>query len=573
MFYFSPRSEFYGQSTSRPNSNGVIIDLYCIKYAKQFFKQGGHMDKYVSVQQVLKDAEFNRMAQQIQTNNAGLEHAHKMQLFDGGAKIETIGSDPKRVALETQRQLALDESCMVYGVPPIMLMLPNSTHYNNAEAQERQFYKATVVPKNRNWTAAVNRSILNPIGYECEVDYSQIPALQEDIEAKARSGKTFVDGRLMRPNEVRTKLLNMEPYDGGDEFPANPTGGEEAPSMPAIKSAEHPVTMPMLLKLMEMIVDMKIQKREHIHVRQIEQAKDKPIKKAKGKYPVEFKKALEAHAKKIQDAIYPEVEKHCIKGYKRFMDAALGSIGEIKKALVIRKDDIVTRTLSAMDDETKGMMADLVNAEKSSRDKIIKAEMERTKKKLSDDQIKKLNDELDKRYEKLAEDASTNISATAKERVRGILEKGLSDDKSTGELTSMVKDLFEGAGTDKDSWPWARTIARTEALKYANTTRFAEMNAMGFQKKQWFHSGHADSRDGGKDGLGPNHLDLDGVIVGMDEPFIDPGNGHELMFPGDPGAEPEDVICCGCTCSEAVEQVLTDDEIAALELENADEND
>lgn len=42
------------------------------------------------------------------------------------------------------------------------------------------------------------------------------------------------------------------------------------------------------------------------------------------------------------------------------------------------------------------------------------------------------------------------------------------------------------------------------------------------------------------------HLDMDGQEVDIDEPFID-GHGNELMYPGDPDAEPETVYNCRCS--------------------------
>jgi uncharacterized protein with gpF-like domain len=48
------------------------------------------------------------------------------------------------------------------------------------------------------------------------------------------------------------------------------------------------------------------------------------------------------------------------------------------------------------------------------------------------------------------------------------------------------------------------------------------------------------------------HAEMDGQVVGMDEPFVSP-SGAELMYPGDPNAPPEEVINCRCVVAINIE--------------------
>ena len=47
------------------------------------------------------------------------------------------------------------------------------------------------------------------------------------------------------------------------------------------------------------------------------------------------------------------------------------------------------------------------------------------------------------------------------------------------------------------------------------------------------------------------HASMDGQAVGNEEAFID-GNGNELMYPGDPDADPETVYNCRCSMSARI---------------------
>ena len=562
--YWHPRSDFYGNSPVKPAQNGIIIDLYCIKYAKQFFKNGGHIEKYISVKEKLKDTEFNRLAQQMQTYDAGLEHAFKMKLMDGGGEIRTVGGDPDKVSLNKTRQAALDEACMAWGVPPLILGLPNSTHYNNADAQYKVFYQETVQPKNYNYESAVNRNILRRLGYHAEMDYSAIDVLQPNLEKRANTSFKLVQGRIMTPNEIRQEFWDKDPLPGGDEFPSVETASQlgtsqtSEASSPAIDEAEVKmkaagIDLGTILKVVDAMIEAKSHGHQHAPI-------EKGKKIVKRVVSADLKKKAEEHAKKIYDIIYPAMHKAAVTGYGRYLTAATDKINSFSKSFAIVKIDLVESVLRAMDAETKNMMFDMLHAAQSTKEAIVKAEMDRLGADIPQETIDSLYADLDNRYTKIAEDASGNISETAKERVRGRLEAALQDNQSTSQLTNTVKDLFEGTDTDKGNWPWARTIARTESLKYANTTRFASIAGLGFQKKIWYHSGNDHPREG--------HLEMDGQIKDMDEPFINPETGENLMIPGDPGAGPEETCSCGCTWSEYVEDVLSPERIAELEAEN-----
>lgn len=108
----------------------------------------------------------------------------------------------------------------------------------------------------------------------------------------------------------------------------------------------------------------------------------------------------------------------------------------------------------------------------------------------------------------------------------------------------------------------ARTLVNG-AENQGRLDRAKELDERGVvMHKVWIATGDARTRDW--------HLDMDGQEVELDEPFVD-GNGNELMFPGDPNAEPETVYNCRCTERHIVVGFRTEDgEI--IEVGEADES-
>jgi nicotinamide riboside kinase len=98
----------------------------------------------------------------------------------------------------------------------------------------------------------------------------------------------------------------------------------------------------------------------------------------------------------------------------------------------------------------------------------------------------------------------------------------------------------------------ADTIARTETMRVLNVARQEAVDQVvedtGIDpsnvKRRWMATMDARTRD--------THAEMDGQVVGMDEPFVSP-SGAELMFPGDPSAPAEEVINCRCVVAIDIE--------------------
>jgi SPP1 gp7 family putative phage head morphogenesis protein len=90
----------------------------------------------------------------------------------------------------------------------------------------------------------------------------------------------------------------------------------------------------------------------------------------------------------------------------------------------------------------------------------------------------------------------------------------------------------------------AERIARTEVIGSLNEGKLAGYRDTGLVRmKEWLATQDDRTRDA--------HLDADGEIVPIDEPFTK--TGEALMFPGDPSGSPGNIINCRCTVLPVVE--------------------
>lgn len=123
-------------------------------------------------------------------------------------------------------------------------------------------------------------------------------------------------------------------------------------------------------------------------------------------------------------------------------------------------------------------------------------------------------------------------------------------------LTVLNDAIAGGWGIDETvkalrDLPLSRTqaarIVRTEVTRAANTGTMASSESFEFEQTKEWMSAH-DKRTRGVDvNDHASHIGLDGVTIDEKDYFVDPRNGDQLMFPGDPNATAASTINCRCT--------------------------
>lgn len=119
--------------------------------------------------------------------------------------------------------------------------------------------------------------------------------------------------------------------------------------------------------------------------------------------------------------------------------------------------------------------------------------------------------------------------------IRSQVAQGIIQGESIPKIAKRLAEVVPNRN-EKQMVLHART-AMTSAQNTARLERFREAEERGIKlQKRWDATLDSRTRD--------THRDLDGQVVGIDEPFEI--NGMEIMEPGDPHAQPELVYNCRC---------------------------
>lgn len=146
-------------------------------------------------------------------------------------------------------------------------------------------------------------------------------------------------------------------------------------------------------------------------------------------------------------------------------------------------------------------------------------------------------------FVRLKESRVTEINVTTRERLRAGIKTTLADGIEIGEGISqlatrvdrVIRDVYNDANRRRSF-----TIARTEVATSANGTRFWMMQNEGVNFHEWISSRDAEVRD--------THQ-IDGEVRRVGSEF---SNG--LLYPGQVGGPPEEVINCRCVAVPVVKE-------------------
>ena len=121
-----------------------------------------------------------------------------------------------------------------------------------------------------------------------------------------------------------------------------------------------------------------------------------------------------------------------------------------------------------------------------------------------------------------------DVTKTTQARVAKTMTRAVDEGKTTEQIAKLLTDQFDQWSTGR-----AMTVARTEVGAASNFGAFEGMQQAGIEQKEWLATDD--------DAVRETHQELDGEVVGIDEPFEI--EGLEADYPGDFGDPAEDTNC------------------------------
>jgi HK97 family phage portal protein len=207
----------------------------------QFQKNGAQTSGVLSMKEKLSPERFNFLAAWLDKHLPGGERFGKPLIADDGAMYTARSFSAVDQQLVESRKMQIEEICREFGVMPIMVGYSDKTAtYASAEQMFLAHVVHTLSPWYKRLEESADANLLTDEDREAGYYTKFFPNALMRGAAKDRSefyknalGDTQRPGYMTR-NEVRA-LEDLNPVDGGDEFPAlitkpHPDDGGEKPT-------------------------------------------------------------------------------------------------------------------------------------------------------------------------------------------------------------------------------------------------------------------------------------------------------------------------------------------------------
>lgn len=196
------------------------IALATEEFQARFFASGARPSMIATIPEWLDPDERIKAKLALNDNWGGLENAHKLQLLEGGMKVEEVTMPLADAQFLQLRQHSRSEIFGMYRMPPHLAGdLTRSTN-NNIEQQSLEFIMYTLAPYLTRIESSATKWLFKPEERSRYFLRFNVDALlRADAQTRAELHSKYVQNGIMSRNEVRgIERLNRVEGQGMDEY-------------------------------------------------------------------------------------------------------------------------------------------------------------------------------------------------------------------------------------------------------------------------------------------------------------------------------------------------------------------
>lgn len=225
-----------GKSPLSVHRETIGLSIAQTRYAGKFFRNGAHIDGFLSTEQKLSPGALERMGKSWNAKYSGLDNVGRTPVLEEGTKYVPLSLSPKDALFVESSQLSVQEIARIFGVPLHMLASLERATFSNIEHQSREFVTYTLRPWVKRWEEEINRKLFTESekrnGYYYRFNLESL--LRGDSEAQAKLIDTYMKWGIATRDEIRS-MYGWNPSEdetGGTHFvPVNMIPAEQAGQM------------------------------------------------------------------------------------------------------------------------------------------------------------------------------------------------------------------------------------------------------------------------------------------------------------------------------------------------------
>ncbi len=535
----NPSSLAWGLSPLLPGKKSILFNRFSTEYLNNYYIKGAQPGLALQIDASANEASALRLLKSFEMAYTGRRNQRRSMILPKGVTAKEISHNLADQQLKDYLVLNRETIINLLKVPKHKLSIADSGSLGSEEYKTAMkiYWGSTLKSQMEMIAGALTRKLAEQLGddHTIEFDCSEVDAFKDDENAKADLATKMLATHTL--NEVRQKLYNDPPLDGGDRTPGTPY----APTFqPPVASVE---------EVIEETAD------EEKSLGDSKELRANPLEK----FSLFIKGKGQSWWQQREETLAKEFEKTSKKmnslAVSIFADQAVEAVKAIQstvkeKARVPSKTELnrkIGAALAKMEAEwKKGYTKNLEGTVEIGYDVGLKLPFGLQ----NEGQLEaiRLRNENGRRavLEERGLDTFDNMNKTTTEKIMREIEAGIKEGESVDDIAKRVATKLTDAGEVSSR---AMTIARTETLTASSLGQAAVMEdaatVIPNLKKMWVN-GNDERVRGNPGGLYKNseadHWALGGEMVNWNGKFT---NG--LEFPRDPAGGPGETINCRCT--------------------------
>ncbi|MGJ5817047.1 phage portal protein [Paludibaculum fermentans] len=188
------------------------------EYGARFYSNGATPSGFVSPTEAMTADQITAFKARFNSNNQGLDNAHKIDVLPVGFKWQQITIPPEDSQFIESRKFSIEEIARIFRVPPHLIGDLSHATFSNIESQGMSFVQFTLMPYLSKIEAAIVKALIEQKDKGIIFPEFNVSGLMRgDSAARAEYYSKMTSSGIMTRNEAR-RLERLSPMQGGDEL-------------------------------------------------------------------------------------------------------------------------------------------------------------------------------------------------------------------------------------------------------------------------------------------------------------------------------------------------------------------
>ncbi|NQW16787.1 MAG: phage portal protein [Chloroflexi bacterium] len=206
--HFNPKDEFTGASSISPVKDVADMAGNAHSFNRNFFSNSATPgDLAITTDETPDDDTANDFLNRWEDRFKGERNAHRPVLLGAGMDIKRTGLSHRDMEFISTLKWSVEEVARVFGVPKAFLADLTEATFANINAEERFFWRNTIIPELTLFADELNRSLVPLFGssetLRVSFDVSTIDALKESETQRVERVVSLVNAGILTVDEAR----------------------------------------------------------------------------------------------------------------------------------------------------------------------------------------------------------------------------------------------------------------------------------------------------------------------------------------------------------------------------------